>query len=80
MAKRILATIMLVKEPLRICDLVEVLSTDTPNSSEDIVASIKSTLKELSPIIPLTDHANDKLLVRVCHKTVSDFFLSRERS
>ncbi len=75
MAKRILATIMLVKEPLRICDLVEVLSTETSNSSEDILASIKSTLKALSPIIPLTDHANDKLLVRVCHKNSLGLFL-----
>ncbi len=75
-AKRILATVVLAKEPLRKCDLVELLSTNTSDSS-DVLETIESTLWELSPIIPVSD-ANDEL--RVCHKTVSDFLLSHDRS
>ncbi len=74
-AKRILATVVLAKEPLRKCDLVELLSTDT-SDPRGVLESIESTLWELSPIIPVSD-ANDEL--RVCHKTVSDFLLSHDR-
>ncbi len=77
MAKRILSAIMLAKESLRKCDLLELLSSDTSDSI-DLLASIESTLRELSPIVPISDDANHKL--RVCHKTVSDFFLSHDRS
>ncbi len=72
-AKTILATILLAKEPLRESDLVALLSTDTWNPA----IMIESTLRELSPIISVTN-TNDQL--RVCHKTVSDFLLSEIRS
>lgn len=75
-AKRILATIVFAKEPLRKRDLVDLLSTDTSDSG-DILASIEATLWELSPIIHFAN-ADDEL--RVCHKTVIDFLSSHERS
>ncbi|KLO06419.1 hypothetical protein SCHPADRAFT_690865 [Schizopora paradoxa] len=70
-AKRILATILLVKAPLRKEDLHDVLWSDKWNSR--IV--VESTLSNLRPIIPAPE---DK--IRVFHKSVSDFGLSLERS
>ncbi len=70
-AKRILAAVMLAKAPLLKSDLTELLSTD-PRDARSIRASIELTIEQLSPII------NDEL--RVCHKTVSDFLLSRDSS
>ncbi len=77
-AKRILAAVVLAKVPLRKCDLVELLSTDT-SDSEDVLASIESTLRVLSPIIPFP-HADSDDELRVFHKTVSDFLLSYDGS
>ncbi len=76
-ARSILAAVVLAKEPLRICDLAGLLSTSTSDPDE-LLTSIKSTLEELSPIIPVSRGADNRL--RVFHKTVSDFFLSHERS
>ncbi len=76
-ARRILAAVVLAKEPLRTCDLVDLLSTNTSDRN-DLVMSIESTFLELSPIIPISDDGNDTL--RVFHKTVSDFLLSHDRS
>ncbi len=77
MAKSILAAVVLAIEPLRMRDLADLLSTDKSDSS-DVLASVESTLRELGPIIPTSDDANDRL--RVFHKTVSDFFSSHNRS
>ncbi len=71
-ATRTLAAVVLAIEPLRKIGFIELLSTDMCDSG-----SIESTLRELSPIISVS-HVNHKL--RVCHKTVSDFVLSQERS
>ncbi len=76
-SKQILAAIVLAKVPLRKCDIVELLSTDTSHSS-NIIASVESTLRVLSPIIPVLKAESDEL--RVCHKTVSDFLLSEDNS
>ncbi len=72
-ATRTLAAVVLAKEPLRKSDLIELLLTDTCDS-----VSVEFTLRELSPIIPIPAGVNQRL--RVCHKTVSDFLLSHERS
>lgn len=73
MARRVLATVVLAKEPLQMSSLVELLGTD--DACGDIRQPIESTLRALSSIIPVF---NDD--IRVCHKTVSDFLLSRGRS
>lgn len=74
--QKILAAIVLAKEPLRKSDLVELLSANTSKPVD--IQSVNSTLQELSSIIPFSDDASDTL--RVCHKTVSDFFVDRDRS
>ncbi len=75
-AKGILAAVVLAKEPLRWSDLIQLLSTDTQYSS-DIRELVDSTLRVLRPIIPVSDVDGE---LRVCHKSVSDFLLSRGRS
>ncbi|KLO08317.1 WD40 repeat-like protein [Schizopora paradoxa] len=70
-AKQILAAVLLAKEPLRQRDLVELMSTDEWDSYN----SVTSTLLSLKAIIPASDGQ-----LRTCHKSVSDFMLSTERS
>ncbi len=70
--------VVLAKMPLRKCDVIELLSTDTSDSN-DLIASIESTLRVLSPIIPVP-HADSKGELRVCHKTVSEFLSSQDSS
>ncbi len=74
--KGILGAVVLAKEPLRKSDLSRFLSTDTRYSG-DIPELIESTLWVLRPIIPIPDTDCE---LRVCHKSVSDFLLSRARS
>ncbi len=64
--------------PLRKCDLVELLSTDSSDLN-DVLASIESILRVLVPIIPVPN-ADSEGQLRVCHKTVSDFLLSYDNS
>ncbi len=78
-AKRVLAAVVLAKEPLRISDLVEFLSANASESTGiDIVASIESTLWELSPIIPVADDATTSY--ESATRQFTDFFLSHDRS
>ncbi|KLO08319.1 WD40 repeat-like protein [Schizopora paradoxa] len=72
--KRILATIVLAKEPLHKNSLFSLL----PSFSDEVK---DSTLRALSPIISanISEDSDDGTL-RVCHKTVSDFVLDRQRS
>lgn len=70
-AKQILAAILLAKEPLRKEDLVELASADGSDSHN----AVTSTLLSLKSIIPASDG-----LLRTCHKSISDFALSIERS
>ncbi|KLO08314.1 WD40 repeat-like protein [Schizopora paradoxa] len=68
-AKKVLATILLAKEPFRKEDLIELMSPQISCNT------VMSTLSKLNAIIPSSDHK-----LRVCHKSISDFALSRERS
>ncbi|KLO04488.1 hypothetical protein SCHPADRAFT_1003285 [Schizopora paradoxa] len=68
-AKRVLAAVLLAKEPLQKEDLIELMSPQISHNT------VMSTLSKLKAIIPSSDYR-----LRVCHKSVSDFGLSRERS
>lgn len=70
-AKQALAAVLLAKEPLQKEDLVELLSTAECNSHN----TVASTLLSLKSIIPASDGQ-----LRTCHKSISDFMLSAERS
>ncbi|KLO05511.1 hypothetical protein SCHPADRAFT_723450 [Schizopora paradoxa] len=69
-ARRILAAILLAKEPLRKEDLVELMTTDEFDSHN----TVTSTLLSLKSVIPAPDGQ-----LRLCHKSISDFLLSIER-
>lgn len=70
-AKQVLAAILLAKEPLQKEDLVELTSTVEWDSHN----TVTSTLLSLKSIIPSSVGQ-----LRLCHKSVSDFLLSKERS
>ncbi len=74
-SRSVLAAIVLAKDPLRKGDLVDLLSSiDSP---VDVTRrSVEDTLDQLSCIISVDDNQ----LLRIPHKSFSDFFLDHRRS
>ncbi len=74
-SRSILATMVLAKDPLRMSDLVELLSS-TDSFADETRRSVENVVEELSSIISV----DDKGLLRIPHKLFSDFFLDHDRS
>ncbi len=74
-SRSILVTIVLAKDPLRIVDIVKLLPSNTSNVDE-MHRSVESVVEELSSIISVDDNH----LLRIPHKSFSDFLLDHDRS
>ncbi len=74
-SRTILAVMVLAKDPLRTSDLVELLSL-TDSSADETRRSVENVIDELRSIISVDDH----MLLRIPHKSFSDFLLDYDRS
>ncbi len=74
-SRSILAAIVLAKDPLRKSDLIELLSSNDA-SAEDTSQSVENAVDQLSCVISV----NDNQLLRIPHKSFSDFLLNHDRS
>ncbi len=74
-SRSILAAMVLAKDPLRMSDLVELLSS-MDSSADETRRSVQNVVEELSSIISMDDNQ----LLRIPHKSFSDFLLDRDRS
>jgi len=74
-SRSILATMVLAKDPLRTSDLVELLSS-TDSFTDETRRSVENVVEELSSIIPVDDNQ----ILRIPHKSFSDFLLDHDRS
>ncbi len=74
-SRTILAVMVLAKDPLRTSDLVELLSL-TDSSADETRRSVENVVDELRSIISVDDH----MLLRIPHKSFSDFLLDHDRS
>ncbi len=74
-SRSILAAMVLAKDPLRTSDLVELLSSNV-SSVDETHRSVENVVEELSSIISVDDNQ----ILRIPHKSFSDFFLDRDRS
>ncbi len=72
--RSILAAVVLARDPLRKGDLVKLLSS--PVSVDDTSRSVESAVDQLSCVISV----DEKLLLRIPHKSFSDFLLDHDRS
>ncbi len=73
-SRSILATIVLAKDPLRFSDLVE-LQSFNDSSADETRRSVENLVQEMSFIISVDDNQ----LLRIPHKSFSDFLLDRDR-
>ncbi len=74
-SRSILAAIVLAKDPLRTSDLVDLLSS-RDLSADETRRSVENVVEELSSIISMDDNQ----LLRIPHKSFSDFLLDHDRS
>ncbi len=74
-SRSILAAMVLAKDPLRISDLVDLLPS-TDSSVDETRRSVENVVEELSSIITVDDNQ----LLRIPHKSFSDFILDHNRS
>jgi len=66
---------VLAKDPLRMSDLVELLSS-TDSSADETRRSVENVVEELGSIISVDDNK----LLRIPHKSFADFVLDHDRS
>ncbi len=74
-SRSILAAMVLAKDPLRMSDLVDLLCS-TDSSVDETRRSVENVVEELSSIISVDDNK----LLRIPHKSFSDFLLDHDRS
>jgi len=74
-SRSILAAMVLARDPLRTSDLVELLSS-TNSSADETRRSVENVVEELSSIISVGDNQ----LLRIPHKSFSDFLRDYDRS